>query len=161
MKNSRRSDRELAKAVGVSQPTVSRLIKRLEKDGIIQEYTMIPEWYKLGYEIFALTFASLKPETTRQQIQQVRKEGRELIHKVALESVMVIQGMGMRHQLAIASFHEDYSAFVDFKRMIASYPFVDTSNIESFLVTLPDWQYKSLTFSTLAKHLLEAREKKE
>jgi DNA-binding Lrp family transcriptional regulator len=37
MKNSRRSDRELAKAVGVSQPTVSRLVKRLEKDGLIKE----------------------------------------------------------------------------------------------------------------------------
>lgn len=41
MKNSRRSDRELAKAIGVSQPTISRTIKRLEKEGYIREYTMI------------------------------------------------------------------------------------------------------------------------
>ena len=33
MKNSRRSDRELAKTIGVSQPTVSRLIRKLEKNG--------------------------------------------------------------------------------------------------------------------------------
>jgi DNA-binding Lrp family transcriptional regulator len=32
MKDSRRSDRELAKAVGVSQPTISRMIRKLEKD---------------------------------------------------------------------------------------------------------------------------------
>lgn len=32
LKNSRRSDRELAKTLGVSQPTVSRTLKRLEKE---------------------------------------------------------------------------------------------------------------------------------
>ena len=31
MKNSRRSDRELPKAVGLSQPSVSRIIRKLEK----------------------------------------------------------------------------------------------------------------------------------
>jgi DNA-binding Lrp family transcriptional regulator len=31
MKNCRRSDRELAKVIGVSQPTASRLIEKLER----------------------------------------------------------------------------------------------------------------------------------
>jgi DNA-binding Lrp family transcriptional regulator len=59
MKNSRRSDRELAKAVGVSEPTIGRLIKKLEKEGIIQEYTMIPDFAKLGYELMAITLAKM------------------------------------------------------------------------------------------------------
>jgi DNA-binding Lrp family transcriptional regulator len=37
MKNSRRSDRELAKALGTSQPTITR--GKLEREGIIKEYT--------------------------------------------------------------------------------------------------------------------------
>jgi DNA-binding Lrp family transcriptional regulator len=55
MKNSRRSYRELAKAVGVSQPTVSRTLKKLEKEGYIKEYTMIPDFLKLGYQIMGVT----------------------------------------------------------------------------------------------------------
>jgi len=47
MKDSRRSDRELAQAIGVSQPTVSRTIKKLEKEGYIKEYTIIPDFHKL------------------------------------------------------------------------------------------------------------------
>jgi DNA-binding Lrp family transcriptional regulator len=43
MRNCRRSNRELAKAIVTSQPTVSRIINRLEKEGIVEEYAMIPE----------------------------------------------------------------------------------------------------------------------
>jgi DNA-binding Lrp family transcriptional regulator len=41
MKNSKQSDRELAKKLGVSQPTVTRTRTRLEKEGYIKEYTLI------------------------------------------------------------------------------------------------------------------------
>ncbi len=40
MRNSRRSDREIAKSVGVSQPTVSRIIGKLERIGAIREFTV-------------------------------------------------------------------------------------------------------------------------
>lgn len=40
MKNSRRSDRDLAKAIGSSQPTVTRNRHRLEQQGIIKQYTI-------------------------------------------------------------------------------------------------------------------------
>ncbi|MGA2309647.1 MAG: winged helix-turn-helix transcriptional regulator [Candidatus Bathyarchaeia archaeon] len=58
--NSRRSDRELARAIGVSQPTVSRIIKRLEREGVVNEYTMIPDFRKLGYNLCAFIFLKLK-----------------------------------------------------------------------------------------------------
>jgi DNA-binding Lrp family transcriptional regulator len=58
--NSRRSDRELARAIGVSQPTVSRMIRRLEMEGVVNEYTMIPDFRKLGYNLCAFIFLKLK-----------------------------------------------------------------------------------------------------
>jgi DNA-binding Lrp family transcriptional regulator len=55
MRNSKVSDRQLAKEIGVSQPTVTRRRARLEKEAI-EGYTAIPKWTKLGYEILAITF---------------------------------------------------------------------------------------------------------
>src|SRR4030066_1497567 len=70
MKNSRRSDRELAKALHTSQPTVSRTIKRLEKMGIIKEYTMIPDFSKLGYKIMGITQMKVE-EVNKEQFKEM------------------------------------------------------------------------------------------
>jgi Lrp/AsnC family leucine-responsive transcriptional regulator len=48
MKNAKISDRELAKKIGSSQPTVTRARRKLEKEGYIREYTVIPNFRKLG-----------------------------------------------------------------------------------------------------------------
>ena len=65
MKNSHRSDRELAKASGISQPTVNRLIGRLQKKGVIKEYTMVPDFGKLGFNLMAIVMFRLKPISPR------------------------------------------------------------------------------------------------
>jgi DNA-binding Lrp family transcriptional regulator len=53
MKNSKQSDRELAKKIGASQPTVTRTRTRLEKEGYIKEYTIIPDFSKFGFELMS------------------------------------------------------------------------------------------------------------
>lgn len=55
MQDSKRSCRELAEAVKVSQPTITRMRKNLEKVNI-REYTLVPALEKLGFEILALNF---------------------------------------------------------------------------------------------------------
>jgi len=40
LKNSKRSDKELAKVLMVSQPTVTRMRSRLVKEGVIKEFTV-------------------------------------------------------------------------------------------------------------------------
>jgi DNA-binding Lrp family transcriptional regulator len=51
IKNSRRSDRDLAKILHVSQPTITRMRKKLETNDFILEYTLVPNFAKLGFEI--------------------------------------------------------------------------------------------------------------
>ena len=94
IRNSRRSDRELAKAVGCSQPTVSRMIKRLEKEGYIKEYTMIPDFHRLGYEIMALTFIQNEKRSGMEELEDLRTKGRELEKNSAVSALFIMNGIG-------------------------------------------------------------------
>jgi DNA-binding Lrp family transcriptional regulator len=165
MKNSRRSDRELAKAVGVSQPTISRTISRLEKEGIIKEYTMIPDFEKLGYEIIALTFITINPKLSPQEADAARTTAQELMKEAPSNIIMLERGIGLNHTGAIISFHKTYS---DYSRFIQEFRQTSTSkayvhqNIETFLINLKDeTHYRSLTLQVLAKHILKMNEQKE
>ena len=61
LKNSKESDRKLARKLGVSQPTITRTRNKLEREGFIRSYTIFPNWRKLGFEILALTFVKMDP----------------------------------------------------------------------------------------------------
>ena len=60
IKNCSRSDRKLAKVLGTSQPTVTRMRNKLAKEGFIQEFTVIPDFVKMGFEIVAVTLTKTK-----------------------------------------------------------------------------------------------------
>jgi DNA-binding Lrp family transcriptional regulator len=162
MKNSRRSDRELAKAIGVSQPTVSRTVKRLEKEGYIQEYTMIPNFAKLGYKILALTFVKLKQPLNEQEIDRARKIAKDAIKTGPFEVVMLEKGIGLDSDGVFISYHLDYDAHVKFMDWLRQFEFLKIDEIRSFLVNLEDEvRYRPLTFSLLSQHKLRTELGKE
>ena len=161
MKNSCRSDRELAQALQVSQPTVSRTRKKLEKEGYISEYTAIPNFNKIGYHIFALTFFSWKHGLNVEEKEEARKLALEKSPHVADNVVLIERGIGFEHDSFMASFHKDYASYTELLKEARANPYMDTHKLQSFLVDLDDKvHYRYLTFSTLAKHMLEKNQKK-
>jgi DNA-binding Lrp family transcriptional regulator len=154
MKNCRRSDRQLAKVLGVSQPTVTRTLHKLEKEGIIKEYTVVPDFRKLGYSLLAVTFVKLKKYLSKDELEKARKSAKESA-KDNLNFIMLERGMGMGYDGVFLSFHTDYSSFTEHKKWLTQFDYLEVSDIQSFLINLEDEiQYRSLTFSTLAKHIL-------
>ena len=154
MKNCRRSDRQLAKVLGVSQPTVTRTLHKLEKGGIIKEYTVVPDFRKLGYSLLAVTFVKLKKYLSKDELEKARKSAKESA-KDNLNFIMLERGMGMGYDGVFLSFHTDYSSFTEHKKWLTQFDYLEVSDIQSFLINLEDEiQYRSLTFSTLAKHIL-------
>jgi DNA-binding Lrp family transcriptional regulator len=107
MKNSRRSDRELAKAIGTSQPTVSRLIKKLQKEGCLKEYTVIPDFRKLGYSILAITFLKLKGNIDPNEMDKIRDVVHERMKKTPYDIIMLERGKGLGYDGALISLHEN------------------------------------------------------
>ena len=154
MTNCRRSDRQLAKALSVSQPTVTRTLHKFEKEGIIKEYCAIPDFTKVGYTLFAVTFVKLKSQLSQDQLEKARQSAKENI-RGSLNFIMLEKGMGMSYDGVFLSFHENYSSFTLLKQWLAQFDFIEVSEIQSFIVNLEDQlHYRSLTFSTLAKHIL-------
>lgn len=162
MKDSRRSDRQLAKIIGVSQPTVTRLRNKLEKEGYLKEYAAIPDFRKLGFEIIAITFTTFLHEPTPQELGALRRVARELEKENPRAVLMAANGMGLGFNRVFISFHENYSSYLKTISLIKQVPNVDTSHVESFVVSLADeGHYQPLTFSVIAKYLQTRNGKRE
>lgn len=114
IKDSSKSDRDLAKILEVSQPTVSRMRKMLIEEEMIVGYSVIPNFYKMGYKILALTFVKLK-----QEYSQLNKRNEGLIEtrKWMMSKPNVIfcdTCRGMDVDGGMISFHKSYEDFDNF-----------------------------------------------
>lgn len=155
IKNSHRSDRELAKATGLSQPTVSRLRIKLEKEGYIKEYTIIPNFKNLGYEIMAITFVKLKDALTSKQIEEARRIAKEELDKSPFGILLLERGLGLGYDGVVIAVYENYTRYVEHLKWFSMFEFLEMSKIESFIINLKDpIHYRSLTFRNLAGHIL-------
>lgn len=156
MKNSRKSDRDLARAIGCSQPTVSRVRGKLEKEGYIKEYTAIPDFHKLGFEIVAITFSRFLRELASEELNELRRASKELEKKNPKAILMAMNGMGLGCNRVFISFHENYSSYMKTLRLIKTIPNVDPSHVESFVISLVgEEHFQPLTLLTIAKYLIE------
>jgi DNA-binding Lrp family transcriptional regulator len=160
MKNSRRSDRDLAKAIGVSQPTVSRTIRKLEKDGIIKEYTMIPDFAKLGYGL--MSFLLVKVNRDRpEDLELSSKATAEEIQKNIFPDLLNEAGLGMNFDGINVTLHRSYSDYTKQVEYVKTRSFVQADRTDSFLVDLTNpVHFRSLTLSLVANDLIN-RDKEE
>lgn len=162
MTNSKVSDRELARKVGVSQPTVSRVRARLEREGYIREYTVVPDFVKLGFQLASFILVRLK-QLSKEEMAKARKISlKDMAEKAPNEIVLFNRGDGGGYDGVLIAFHKNYSDYRELVGRMKEYPFVDTSATLSFLVDLNDEiQYRPFTFSTLAKHILTMQKQEE
>jgi len=161
MKNSRRSDRELAKVLGVSQPTVSRIVKKLEKEGVIKEYAMIPDFAKLGFGIMSIDFATLKETIPEEKLKEIRKQVRQTLQKEPISTIVAMSGIGCNADRVVVAFHEDYSTYMKYLNKLKQHPLVIVDQIRSFVIDLNDRsQYLPLTLSGLADYITYKKRQK-
>ncbi len=159
VKNSRRSDRELAKQLHVSQPTVTRIRNRLEKEGIIREYTIIPDFARLGYQMASVTLAKMKESPSRETIDDVLRQSKEMEKKNPSPTMVSMRGIGRNADYVSVAFHKTYSEYAEYARFIRQFPQVKVDEIDSFVIDLLDKNhFRYLTLSVFADYLLRTKE---
>lgn len=119
LKNSKVSDRELGKKLGVSQPTISRRRAFLERE-LFDGYTIVPRWDKLGYEILAVNFVKIKQEiATQREYETSRERGAKwLMSQPNIIMTAASRGMGM--DAFNISIHKSYSEYDEWFRNFRS-----------------------------------------
>lgn len=132
LRDSRRSDRELARAIGASQPTVTRNRRLLAN--YIRSYTIVPEFQRVGYEILAITFAK-----ARTYDEATVKEKLALAKKWVMDYPNILfasDGEGLGKDAVMFSIHKNYSKYADFMREY-TVRFADfVTDVQSFIVSL-------------------------
>jgi len=154
LKNSKKSDRELAKVIGVSQATFTRRRKQLEKK-VIQEYTITPRLYELGFEILAFTFIRI-----REPKEDFLKKARVTVAKLN-NIIFASGGEGLGMEAIAISVHKNYTSYLNFISEARQEWAGIVLDIESFLVSLRgDFEAKPFSLKPLAEILSTVVEKK-
>ena len=109
LKDSNRSDSQVAKELRVSQATVSRLKGKLLKEGYISHFSAIPNFAKIGYEILAFSFVKFNMN----QVPEIEDRSEEwaMSHP---EIVFTARADGLGADAITISFHKDYAAYKEF-----------------------------------------------
>jgi DNA-binding Lrp family transcriptional regulator len=147
IKGSRRSDRELAKLLKISQPTVTRKRTRLESEGYINEYTVIPNLVKMGYEIIAFTFLAFT-EAKVESLTKAREWG-----KRQPSIVFASDGEGLGMNSIIVSVHKSYASFSKLITDMRQDWQPNLKNVQSFILSMnrPELTVKPFSFKYLEK----------
>ncbi len=144
LKDSKRSDRELAKVLGLSQPTVSRMRSRLVEKGVIREFTVIPDFVKMGYEIMAITgFKSKIKEGLAEKAIEVTMANPNII--------FAARAQGMGKNAVVISMHKTYADFSRFISDIVIEGGDDVEDYDTILVSLGDLVVKPFSLKYLAE----------
>lgn len=151
VKDCRRSDRQLAKAVKASQPTITRRRLKIEKN-LIDGYTAIPDFEKIGFEIIAFTLVKSRFRGAKlEEKEEAARKGREWIMKQP-NAIFAVSGQGMGWDGLCVSFHKSYSDFAKFKKDLNTEAGDFITESESFIaLTSPKTVMKPFHFKYLSQ----------
>lgn len=150
IRDAKSSDRQIAKKLGVSQPTVTRRRARLEKE-LSLRYTAIPIWQKLGFELIAFTFAkwnqtAFSDEKTRETLSFLLKHP---------NVIFASAGRGIGLDRVCVSIHESYRDYTRLLQEIRFHLGKYLAGLDSFVISFgADVILRPITTKYLADYLV-------
>ena len=128
LKNSNRSNREIAKAIGVSAATVINHIQRLESAGVITEYTVMLDFERLGYDLTVI----MEVTVSRGKLLETQEEIAKLPYVCGVYDVT-----GEIDSIVIAKF-KNRRELSEFPKDLLGMEFVERTNTHVVLNTVKE-----------------------
>jgi DNA-binding Lrp family transcriptional regulator len=128
LRDSKRSQRELAKAIGVSTATVINHITRLESAGVVKDYTIMVDWERLGYELTVI----IEITVARGKLIEVQKTISKLPYVCGVYDIT-----GEIDSIVIAKF-KNRQELSEFPKALLSMPDIERTNTHVVLNTVKE-----------------------
>jgi DNA-binding Lrp family transcriptional regulator len=128
LKDSKRSYRELARAIGVSAATVINHVQRLESAGVIKDYTVRLDHERLGYELTVITEITV----SKGKLLETEEEIAKISNACAVYDVT-----GLTDAMVVAKF-KSRSDLSDFTKKLLAMPYVERTNTHVVLTTMKE-----------------------
>ncbi|MFH0714796.1 MAG: Lrp/AsnC family transcriptional regulator [Candidatus Diapherotrites archaeon] len=127
LKNAKISDKELAKKLGTSQPTITRIRNKLQQKHFFSSYTVLPSLSNLGLNLMVFTFLGIVNFKDREKILKwIREDPRVMFAS---------EGEGLRQQnICIISLHPSFEHYEDFLTGMRNALGNGIGNISNFLI---------------------------
>ena len=128
LKNSKRSYRELARAIGVSAATVINRVQRLESSGVIKDYSTRLDHERLGYELTVITEIIVSKGKLLETDAEIAK----------IPNVCAVYDItGQTDAMVVAKFMSR-SSLSEFTKKLLSMPYVERTNTHVVLTTVKE-----------------------
>ena len=128
LKDSKRSYRELARAINVSAATVISHVQRLESAGVIKNYTVTIDFERLGYDLTVITEIIV----SRGKLLETQEEIGKLPYVCGVYDVT-----GEIDSIVIAKF-KNRRALSEFPKALLSMEYVERTNTHIVLNTVKE-----------------------
>jgi DNA-binding Lrp family transcriptional regulator len=128
LKDSKRSYRELARAIGVSAATVINHVQRLESAGVIKDYSVRLDHERLGYELTVITEITV----SKGKLLETEEEIAKISNACAVYDVT-----GLTDAMVVAKF-KSRSDLSDFTKKLLAMPYVERTNTHVVLTTMKE-----------------------
>jgi DNA-binding Lrp family transcriptional regulator len=133
---------------------VTRLRQKLKKSGVIKEYTIIPDFTKLGYQLAVITTFKMQEMSSRDR-EENKKKTIQAEETYPHANLMAVNGIGFGKDVLFITFYKDYSDYSRAMEQLKQIPHTEVYQTQSFIVDLNDERnYRILSMSAIAKHLL-------
>ena len=115
-KDSRQTTREIAKKIKSSAATVHRRLNNLIKEGYIKQFTIVPDWEKLGKTTLAYVLINIDyPYVKRKKLSQDTIADRLIMHPFVFDSVTITGRKDLILKVRVKDTFE-LSKFINFLR---------------------------------------------
>jgi DNA-binding Lrp family transcriptional regulator len=130
------------------------MLTKLEKEGVIREYTMIPDFGKLGFQLMSLVTTKELEMIKKNETPEAWRAAREAAKRAPVPFLFVLSTKPSEADTTACALHESYPDYTTYVKGVKANPLVHMESVKGFIAkTDLKEHFIPLTLSVVANYI--------